>query len=65
MIYFQSKLKDGFLYFGYETKKWVFDMNFRLDRFKFGFEWDIHKFELYSFDIYFGLFRFGIQRVGE
>lgn len=65
MIYFDSKLKDGWFYFSYETKKWVFDINFRLNRFKFGFDWDIYKFKLYRFDTYFGFIRLGIEEIGE
>lgn len=65
MISFDSELKKGWVYFSYETEKWVFDISFRLDRFKFGFEWNIHKFKLYSFDIYFGFIRFGTENFGE
>lgn len=65
MIRFNSELKAGWVYFSYETEKWVFDISFRLDRLKFGFEWDIHKFKLYSLDTFLGFIRFGIEKVGE
>lgn len=54
--------KHGFSYSHYRGP-WLFNMTARLDMFKFGAEWFVHKWKIQELEIHIGFFSFDWTRI--